>query len=132
MELIIQTRPRWRTALALMLILIPLAIAAAKLFHATPWLTAGTSLEGVPSHDHRHVPYLMFVPLSTLIVAFFRLTLGVRVLSIFRPALIAIAFQRTGIPLGLAFLTLGLVAVAALQPLLKGRHYYARVPVTAV
>jgi hypothetical protein len=127
-----RARPSWRTAIAIALILTPLFLAGAKQFHGPQWLALGTSLEPLPRHARRHVEYLMFVPLSTMIVAFFRLTLGFKVLSVFRPVLIAIAFQRTGIPLGMAFLTLALATVVVLQPALKGRSYYARVPMTAV
>lgn len=123
---------RLHAAGAIALIVLPLLLALLKLTYGPHWLLASTSLEQLPKHARRHVDYLMFVPLSLLIVAFLRLTLGIKVLSIFRPALLAIAFKRIGIPLGLLFLATALGTVVALQPLLRKRHYYERVPVTAV
>jgi hypothetical protein len=78
---------------------------------------------------HGHVEFILFVPLSAVVVSFFRLTLGVPVLSLFRPILVAVAFRTIGIPLGLAFLALVLGAVFLMRPLLRGAHYYSRVPV---
>jgi uncharacterized protein with transglutaminase domain len=124
--------PPWRTLASLALIAIPLLMAAPKVWQGAPWAAIPTSLEPLTAHARRHVEYLMLVPLGTMLVAVFRLGLGIRVLSIFRPVLLAIAFRRTGIPLGLALLTLALASVVALQPALKGRGYYERVSVIAV
>ena len=122
----------WRTAAGIALIVIPLAIVATKLLDGSQLTAIRTSLEPLPKAARKHAEYLLFVPLSTALVAFFRLSFGIRVLSVFRPALIAIAFQRTGLPLGLTFLALALTTVAALQTLLKGRDYYERVPMIVV
>jgi len=89
------------------------------------WFTLGD----LPQHVKPHVEYMLFVPLSAVIVAFFRLTLGIPVLSLFRPILTAIAFRMMSVPTGLLFLALVLGTIVAMRPLLKGRHYYARVPV---
>jgi len=67
--------------------------------------------------------------LSAIVVSFFRLTLGMPVLSLFRPILVAIAFRVMGIPMGLAFLIFVLGSAIVIRPLLKDLHYYARVPV---
>jgi hypothetical protein len=78
---------------------------------------------------HGHVEYIMFVPLSAVVVSFFRLCLGLPVLSLFRPILVAIAFRVIGIPMGLTFLALVLGTLILMRPLLKGAHYYSRVPI---
>lgn len=126
-----EERPLWHGALIVALIAIPLAVAAARYWHLAPPLESGISLESLPKHVRRHLEYLLFIPLSTAVVAFFRLTLGIQVLSLFRPVLIAIAFQRMGILLGLPFLALALLIVVFLRPVVKGRPYYARVSVIA-
>ena len=122
-------KPNW---LMLALFLLPLAVMVGKLplFPTSTAFTNLFSVSDLPKHLHRHVEYIIFVPLSALVVAFFRLTLGVRVLGLFRPILIAIAFQIIGIPLGVAFLLAVLAAVALLRPMLRNAPYYARVPVT--
>jgi hypothetical protein len=70
----------------------------------------------------------LYVPLSAIIVSVFRLTLGLPVLSLFRPILTAVAFRIIGIPWGLAFLFVVLGTVVVLKPLIKEAHYYVRVP----
>jgi hypothetical protein len=104
--------------------------ARLPIFSASAPLANLFSLAALPKHLHRHVEYIIFVPLSALVVAFFRLTLGIRVLGLFRPILIAIAFRIIGIPLGVAFLLIVLVFIALLRPMLRNAPYYARVPVT--
>src|SRR3974377_2396490 len=89
------------------------------------WFTLGD----LPQHVKPHVEYMLFVPLSAIVVSFFRLTLGMPVLSLFRPILVAIAFRVMGIPMGLAFLIFVLGSAIVIRPLLKDLHYYARVPV---
>lgn len=87
------------------------------------------NLGDLPQHVKPHVEYMLFVPLSAIVVSFFRLTLGMPVLSLFRPILVAIAFRVMGIPMGLAFLIFVLGSAIMIRPLLKDLHYYARVPV---
>jgi 7 transmembrane helices usually fused to an inactive transglutaminase len=113
------------------LFILPLVLMAGKLaaFPTSAAFSHLFSIPTLPKHFHRHVEYIFFVPLSALVVAFFRLTLGIRVLGLFRPILIAIAFQTMGIPVGLAFLIAVLGAVALLRPMLRDAPYYARVPV---
>src|SRR5262249_3012549 len=98
-------------------------------FPASAAVNKWFSLSDIPKRMHGHVEYIIFVPLSAVIVSFCRLTLGIPVLSLFRPILVAIAFEIIGIPLGLAFLPVCLGIVVVMRPLLKGAHYYSRVPV---
>lgn len=125
----VAAKPSW---LMLALFLLPLAVLAGKLslIPTSPFFTNLFSIAALPKHLHRHVEYIIFVPLSALVVAFFRLTLGIRVLGLFRPILIAIAFRVIGIPAGVAFLLAVLAVVALLRPTLRNAPYYARVPVT--
>jgi uncharacterized protein with transglutaminase domain len=117
--------PAWPLAAAF---LIPLAFVGLRYF-VPPAADRSWSLIDLPRAMHRHMHYVFLIPLGGLIVAFFRLTLGLRVLSFFRPILLAIAFRAAGISLSLAFLTLVLAGVIVLWPLLRGAHYYARVSV---
>jgi hypothetical protein len=120
-------KPKW---LMLALFLLPLVIVAGKLpiFPASTTFTNLFSVPDLPDRLHRHVEYIIFVPLSALVVAFFRLTLGIQVLGFFRPILLAIAFRIMGLPLGVAFLVVVLAGIALLRPLLRNAPYYARVP----
>src|ERR1700726_4224109 len=118
--------PRW---LMLALFVLPLAVMVGKL-PLCPTSSIFTNLFSVPDLPkglHRHVEYIVFVPLSALLVAFFRLTLGIKVLGFFRPILLAIAFRIMGLPLGVAFLVLVLAGVALLRPMLRNAPYFARV-----
>src|SRR5271157_6601279 len=113
------------------LLLLPVLVMAGKypLLPTSAAFSSWFSLADLPKHVQTHAEYMLFVPLSAVIVAFFRLTLGIPVLSLFRPILVAIAFRMMGVPTGLTFLALVLGTIVVMRPLLKGRHYYARVPV---
>jgi uncharacterized protein with transglutaminase domain len=115
----------------LLLFAITLALMAGKLpgMPTEGFLSHLVSLSSVPKHMRQHVEYILFIPLSGVLVAFFRLTLGVSVFSFFRPILVAIAFRAMGVEAGLAFLIAALTLVALVRPLLRDVHYYARVPV---
>ncbi len=123
--------PGGRNWLFAILLLLPVLVMAGKypLFPTSAAFTSWFSLADLPKHVQTHAEYVLFVPLSAVIVAFFRLTLGIPVLSLFRPILVAIAFRMMGAPTGLIFLVLVLGTIVVIRPLLKGRHYYARVPV---
>jgi hypothetical protein len=112
------------------LLVVPGMIILAKLagVPGSAWMNRVFSLSEIPQHMHRHAEYILFVPLSAIVVCFFRLTLGLPVLSLFRPILTAIAFRIIGVPLGLAFLLVVLTTVVLIKPLIKGAHYYVRVP----
>lgn len=118
------------TLMLAFLLLAPAAIAVARLpqLPTSAWLNEALSLAALPRGMQRHAEFVLFVPLSAIVVSFFRLTLGLPVLSLFRPILTAIGFRVIGIPWGLAFLGAVLAAVALAKPLLRGAHYYVRVP----
>lgn len=112
------------------LVAVPSAILAARApwFPTSRWLNEIFSLSNLSPAMERHAEFVLFVPLSAVVVAFFRLTLGVPVLSLFRPILTAIGFRLVGIGWGLVFLTAVLGTVVLVKPVLKGAHYYVRVP----
>jgi hypothetical protein len=112
------------------LLVVPGLIILAKLpgVPGSLWMSQLFSVSEIPQHMQRHAEYILFVPLSAIVVCFFRLTLGLPVLSLFRPILTAIAFRIIGIPLGLAFLLVVLTVVVLIKPLIKDAHYYVRVP----
>jgi 7 transmembrane helices usually fused to an inactive transglutaminase len=112
------------------LLALPAAVMVARLpvFPTSRWLNETFTLLDLPPRMHHHAEFVLFIPLSAIVVCFFRLTLGLPVLSLFRPILTAVGFQIVGIRLGLAFLLVVLAAVVAIKPLLKEAHYYVRVP----
>lgn len=121
--------PKSSWLLAALLILPAAAmIARLPLFPSSRWLNEVVSLSHLPARMHHHAEFVLFIPLSAVVVCFFRLTLGLPVLSLFRPILTAVGFQIVGIPLGLAFLVVVLGSVVLIKPLLKQAHYYVRVP----
>jgi hypothetical protein len=87
------------------------------------------SLTDLPVQFHKSAEGVLFVSSGALVVVLFRLTLGIRVLGLFRPILVAMAFDIIGIPISLAFLLFALLVTVALRPLLKTGHSYARVGV---
>lgn len=108
---------------------LPLATLAARATPARDLLAEYLTLTKTPAEMHELVSHILFVPLGALLVVICRMTLGIRMMGPFRSVLLAVAFQVTGIRLGLAFLLLVTVAMVALRPLLKQMHlpYYARV-----
>lgn len=123
-------RSRPHGALVATLLVLPCIVLVLRLpmFPTAAWLNQALSLLSVPPRMQRHAEWVILVPLSAVVVSFFRLTLGVPVLSLFRPIVTAIGFRTIGIPLGLAFLVVVLGAVVAVKPLLHGERYYVRVP----
>ncbi|MHC4786806.1 MAG: 7TM domain-containing protein, partial [Planctomycetota bacterium] len=77
------------------------------------------SLTNLPPSMLERVSYLLFVPVGALVVVLVRLTLGIRLLGPFRSILLAIAFQITGVTLGLLFLAAVIAAIVLLRPHLK-------------
>jgi len=119
---------RWLFAVFLVAPLITI-LAKLGIVPAPVGLDTWFTLADLPERMQGHVEFIMYVPLGAVVVAFFRLTLGMPVLGLFRPILLAIALRIIGIPIGLAFLTLVLGVTVLMLPLLKGAHYYSRVPV---
>jgi len=85
----------------------------------------------LPPSMLERVSYLLFVPVGALVVVLVRLTLGIRLLGPFRSILLAIAFQITGVMLGLLVLAAVIAAIVLLRPHLKqmGLPYFSRVSV---
>jgi len=116
-----------------LLLAIPLLVVVGR-WSALPtseFFRSVLSLAEITGRMQSRAMYVLFVPFSATIVVFFRLVLGIRVLGPFRSVLLAIAFQITGIALGLIFLTFVVAAVAIIRPLLKSARlpYFARVSV---
>src|SRR5690349_14117984 len=103
-------RPDW---LLLGLFALPLGVALAKLPILPTSAFSGSffSLADLPRHFHNIAENVLLVPLGALVVVIFRLTLGVRVLSLFRPILMAMAFQIIGIPASVVFLLFALLVI---------------------
>lgn len=110
---------------------IPLGIALAKIPGLPTSAVCATffSLADLPAHFQSSVRNVLLVPLGAVAVVLCRLTLGVKVLGLFRPILMAMAFDIIGIPISLTFVLFALAIVAALRPLLKTDHSYARLAV---
>lgn len=119
-----------RVSAALTLLLLPALIVIARTQDGgfAAFLNSRFVLDGGPIH-HWHLQQILFVPLSAVVVALFKLTLGIRVLGLFRPILLALAFHATGIGPGLVFLSLSLAAITTVHPLLRGTHSFARLAI---
>lgn len=103
------------------LILVPLVLIAFKVsgLPGAAGLADWLSFEGLSHEMRARTCHLLFVPLGALVVVFFRLTLGIRVLGPFRSVLLAIAFQVTGAVVGVSFFALVIAVVVFLRPVLK-------------
>lgn len=123
----------WRKLNLSLWFIFPLFIMLGKLpgSPASTFLSATFSLVHLPSRIRPHLEYIVFIPLSLVIVVFFRLMLGVHLFGVFRPIFIAIAFRIVGIHVGLPFLLVVMVGITTLRPLLRlgNLHYFARVSV---
>lgn len=120
-----------------LLIIVPCLISLTRftdtIFSAA--LAEHFSLAALPHHLHEHLEYLIFMPFGALIVTFFKFTIGLRVLGVLRPVLLAVAFKLVGIPAGLAFLFIVLAIKASLvRPSLKANAtpYIARVSILLI
>jgi hypothetical protein len=128
-------RRRWRVApwLIACLIGIPLLFMVAKLsfLPTAEFLHSHLSLTGLPPRLQRKLGHILFLPLGALLVVFFRLTLGLRVLGPFRSILLAVSFQITGIVLGLIFLVSTISIVVFIRRFIRMLHmpYFGRITV---
>jgi hypothetical protein len=112
-------------------------LPAAMLVARTPGLPTAellnenVSLVGVPDALRLRLVHVLFVPLGAMLVVFTRLTLGLRVLGPFRSILLALAFQVTGVWLGLAFLGATIAIVMSVRPLVRSLAlpYFGRITV---
>ena len=89
------------------------------------------SLANLSTNMQSRVGYILFVPFGATLVVFFRLVLGIRLLGPFRSILLAVAFQITGIWLGLIFLAAVIGIVVAIRPFIRAIRlpYFARISV---
>lgn len=114
-------------------VVMPLALAAVKLsdLALAESLARAVSFRNLPAPVTAQLRLVLLVPLGAVVVVLFRLTLGVRVLGPFRPILIAIALNLTGIGAGLVFLVLVMGSIVLIRPLVRGAGlpYFARVAV---
>lgn len=113
------------------LFVLPLLLVLAKVSGApgSELVLKGLSAADLSPHLRQVAENILFIPLGALVVVAVRLTLGLKVLGLFRPILLAMAFHEIGVPLGLGFLLPVLVFVVILRPLLRTDHNYARVAV---
>lgn len=113
------------------LFLIPLALAIGRLpfLPTSSFLTGYFSLAHLSDHFRAALENVLFVPTGALVVVIFRLTLGIQMLGLFRPILLAIAFNIIGIPISVAFLVVVLTFIVFLRPFLSTDHNYARIAV---
>ena len=116
-----------RLLLALFALPLTIALARAPIFPTSALFTSLLSLGDLPPGLHKAVENVLFVPLGALVVVFFRLTLGIKVLGLFRPILMAMAFNVIGVPLGLAFLLFALLIIGGFRVALRSAHNYARI-----
>jgi hypothetical protein len=131
LKLTSEAHRRW---LLVVLFGLPLLILLGKLPDAptAALFTRIFTLADLPARMHGHLEYLLFVPLSAVVVVLFRVTLGIPVFGLFRPILLAIAFRITGLELGLAFLGAVMAIIVLIRPVLRVArlHSYARESVT--
>jgi D-alanine-D-alanine ligase len=90
-------------------------------------LNGSFSLEWVPPADRWSILYILLLPTAALLIAFARLTLGLRVLG-FRSILVAVGFQEIGILRSLALIGLVVGIVLAVRPTMQRMQltFYAR------
>jgi hypothetical protein len=91
-------------------------------------LQDAVSLRHMAPDFREQIEQVLVIPVAALVVVFFRLALGLRMLGPFRPILIAAAFQSVGVFAGLIFMVVVLGVTLLLRPPLKAglRPYYVR------
>jgi hypothetical protein len=120
----------WPLALLLGL---PLLIIAAKSLDLpiSRFLAEHISLLEVSQRLQHKLTHILFIPLGAMLVVLVRLTLGLRVLGPFRSILLAVAFQITGVVMGLTFLAVTIAIIYAIRPTIKALKlpYFGRITV---
>ncbi|HET7608987.1 MAG TPA: 7TM domain-containing protein, partial [Gammaproteobacteria bacterium] len=93
-------------------------------------LNQSFSLRWVMADDRPTALYLLTLPTGALLVAFARLTLGLRVLGL-RAILIAIGFQEIGFLASFGLMIVVVAAIVALRPSMRRIRLplYARLPI---
>jgi hypothetical protein len=126
----LSTAQKWFLAL---LLIAPLAVALMKVagLPGSAFLSRHLSLARLPGEMQARVQYVLLVPFGALMVVFVRLMLGIRMLGPFRSILLAVAFQITGIGVGLVFSAVVVGVIVALRPMLRSIRlpYFGRVSV---
>lgn len=111
----------------------PLLVMAGKwsVLPTAEFFTRAFSLTHLSAEMQGRVVYVLSVPFGAVLVVFFRLFLGIRLMGPFRSILLAVAFQFTGIVSGLIFLSAAITIVVLIRPLVKAFRlpYIARVSV---
>jgi len=117
--------------LVILLFAMPLAVAVGRLpfLPTSSFLADYCSLAHLSGQFPEVVENVLLVPLGALVVVIFRLTLGVQMLGLFRPILLAIAFNIIGIPVSAAVLITALTVIVLLRAALNADHNYARIAV---
>ncbi|MDB6029175.1 MAG: hypothetical protein JWM68_5398 [Verrucomicrobiales bacterium] len=126
----LSTKQKW---LLTLLFLVPALLIVGK-FSVLPtheFLQQWFSFKHLSTASMHRLQYVLFVPLAAVVVVFFRLTLGIRLLGPFRSILIAVAFKMTGIVPGLLFLVLTVGFIVAIRPSLRTLRlpYFARISI---
>ena len=115
------------------LIAVPLLIVLAKWpgLPTAEFLRTHFTLETLPLRVQHKLTHILFVPLGAMLIVLVRLTLGLRLLGPFRSLLLAVAFQATGIALGVTFLTVTIGIVAFARPSIRALRmpYFGRTTV---
>lgn len=95
------------------------------------WLERFATLRHADERIKTHAMHALSIPVGAVAVVFIRLTLGLRMLGPFRPILIALAFQYTGIVPGMIVLAGVWAIVSLIRPRLRGSllPYYSRLGV---
>jgi 7 transmembrane helices usually fused to an inactive transglutaminase len=83
------------------------------------WTNHVLTLEDLSNRMESELQVSVFVPLGALIVVFFRVTLGLRVLGPFRSILLALAFRVTGAIYGVLYLAVAVGLFVGLRPAIK-------------
>lgn len=116
-----------------LLIALPIFIILAKwpILPTGPLFLEIFSLKGFFGQTSSLDEILLFIPLGAFLTVLIRLTLGIQVLGPFRPLLIAMAFQVTGILLGCTALIVVSTVIALMSPFIKRARlpYFARMAV---
>ena len=94
---------------------LPLGIMLARGLALPAPVSSALSLQGLPADLRSTAETILVVPAGAFVAVLFRLTLGIEVLGLLEPIMIAVALQVVGVPQGLAFLAAILMLVCALR-----------------
>jgi hypothetical protein len=133
MNKLAETKPPTLAWLLVVLFGLPLAIMVAKWpgLPTSEFVNEHVSLATLSPELQAQFAHILFVPLGAMLVVLVRLTLGLRVLGPFRSILLAVAFQITGVVLGVLFLAVTIAVVVAIRPSMRSLKlpYFGRITV---